>query len=92
MFIFTRCGSICPVLTATMARTQKLLTDRINRDVQLVSISVDPTHDTPEVLRKFGEKFEAKPGTGGKPGNDGHSERGRAGDPGTPGKVILEFY
>lgn len=61
-FIFTRCGSICPVLTATMARTQKLLADRTNRDVQLVSISVDPTHDTPEVLKKFGEKFEAKPG------------------------------
>lgn len=41
---------------------------------------------------RFLDKFEAKPGTGGKPGNDGHSERGRAGDPGTPGKVILEFY
>jgi protein SCO1/2 len=61
-FIFTRCGSICPVLTATMARTQKLLADRNNRDVQLVSISVDPTHDTPEVLKQFGAKFEAKPG------------------------------
>jgi cytochrome oxidase Cu insertion factor (SCO1/SenC/PrrC family) len=60
-FIFTTCTTICPSLTATFRRVQQELSKRAP-DVQLVSISVDPTTDTPERLRDFAAKFEAGPG------------------------------
>ncbi len=70
-FIFTSCATICPPLTATFRRVQQELGDRIGRDVQLVSVSVDPTTDVPERLKSFGAKFNAGPGwtfvTGNKP-------------------------
>jgi protein SCO1/2 len=70
-FIFTTCTTICPPLGATFARLQKELGARAGRDVQLISISVDPATDTPERLKAWGEKFHAGPGwtlvTGAKP-------------------------
>ena len=59
-FIFTTCTTICPPLTATFRRVQQDLTERAP-DVQLISISVDPTTDTPERLREFAAKFRAGP-------------------------------
>jgi protein SCO1/2 len=61
-FIFTTCTTICPPLAATFAKTQKLLGDRLGKDVYLISVSVDPVTDTPERLRAWGEKFGAKQG------------------------------
>ncbi|HEV2861057.1 MAG TPA: SCO family protein [Pyrinomonadaceae bacterium] len=70
-FIFTTCTTVCPPLTATFRRVQQELGDRAGRDVQLISVSVDPTTDTPERLNSFAAKFHAGPGwtfvTGGKP-------------------------
>ncbi|HWW74484.1 MAG TPA: SCO family protein [Pyrinomonadaceae bacterium] len=70
-FIFTTCTTICPPLGATFARVQKDLGERAGRDVQLISVSVDPATDTPERLKAWGEKFKAGPGwtlvTGAKP-------------------------
>lgn len=70
-FIFTTCTTICPPLTATMRRVQQNLGERVGRDVQLISISVDPATDTPARLLDFSAKFKAAPGwtfvTGGKP-------------------------
>lgn len=70
-FIFTTCTTVCPPLGATFARVQKDLGERAGRDVQLISISVDPVTDTPERLKAWGEKFKAGPGwtlvTGAKP-------------------------
>lgn len=57
-FIFTTCTTICPPLGATFARVQK---EFVNRDVQLISISVDPVTDTPERLKAWREKFHAGP-------------------------------
>src|SRR6185503_17054624 len=59
-FIFTTCTTICPPLTATFRRVQQDLTEGAT-DVQLISISVDPTTDTPERLREFAAKFKAGP-------------------------------
>jgi protein SCO1/2 len=56
-FMFTRCGSICPVLTAAMKTVQDRLEGR--EGWALVSFSVDPKHDTPEVLRKYGQDHGA---------------------------------
>ena len=57
-FIFTRCPSSCPRLTATMARLQNRLRDRQN-DVRLVSLSVDPENDTPAGLTAYAAKANA---------------------------------
>jgi protein SCO1 len=61
-FIFTTCTTICPPLTATFRRVQQTLGERAGRDVSLISVSVDPTTDTPERLKTFAEKFKAGPG------------------------------
>jgi cytochrome oxidase Cu insertion factor (SCO1/SenC/PrrC family) len=70
-FIFTTCTTICPPLGATFARVQKELGERAGRDVQIISVSVDPATDTPERLKAWGAKFKAGAGwtfvTGRKP-------------------------
>ena len=61
-FMFTTCNSLCPLTTAHLASVQEQLGDRLGRDVFIISISVDPTNDTPAALKKFAESFQAKPG------------------------------
>jgi len=58
-FIYTRCHDTCPVQSATMARLQSDMGDA--REVRLVSISVDPEHDTPEALQRYAQRFGADP-------------------------------
>lgn len=60
-FVFTTCTAICPSLAATFRRVQQEARTR-GVDVQLISISVDPTVDTPERLQDFAKKFKAEPG------------------------------
>ena len=59
-FIFTTCTAICPSLAATFRRVQQDAATR-GVEVQLISVSVDPTTDTPERLRDFATKFKAGP-------------------------------
>lgn len=61
-FIFTRCKASCPLETAKLARVQRLLGPRVGRDIFMYSITLDPEHDTPEVMRSYAEKFQAGPG------------------------------
>jgi protein SCO1/2/putative membrane protein len=57
-FIFTRCPLSCPRISTVM----KSLQDRLeNTRVLLVSLSVDPDHDTPAVLDAYGKRFGARP-------------------------------
>lgn len=59
-FIFTSCTAICPVMSATMSEVQSALgADR--RPVRIVSISIDPEHDTPARLRDYAERHRAGP-------------------------------
>jgi cytochrome oxidase Cu insertion factor (SCO1/SenC/PrrC family) len=60
-FVFTTCTAICPSLTATFRRVQEQLAEE-KLSAQLISISVDPTVDTPERLHEFASKFKAEPG------------------------------
>ena len=53
-FFFTRCGTICPIMTNNMAKIQKEFIN--NKDVMLLSISVTPTIDSIPVLRKYATK------------------------------------
>lgn len=61
-FIFTHCRDTCPAETANLRQVQKLLGDRVGRDVFFYSISIDPGHDTPKVLKEYAEKFKVGPG------------------------------
>lgn len=62
-FIFTRCPSTCPVQTAMMKRLQDALTSKPYwSSTRLVSFSVDPGYDTPEVLTEYAESAGAEPG------------------------------
>src|SRR5438874_2553755 len=56
-FVFTHCPDVCPALTGRFARLQRDLDG-----VRLVSFSVDPTRDTPEVLREYATRAGARPG------------------------------
>jgi cytochrome oxidase Cu insertion factor (SCO1/SenC/PrrC family) len=61
-FMFTTCTTICPPLAATFARIQRDLGGRAGRDVQLISVSVDPATDTPARMKSYLAKFRAAEG------------------------------
>lgn len=56
-FIFTTCTTICPPMSANFAKLSKLLAERRDPSLQLVSISVDPLTDTPERLTAWRDSF-----------------------------------
>ena len=58
-FIFTSCPGPCPMISSRMAELQKPLAQT---DVHLVSFTVDPEKDTPEVLSGYAAKLNAQPG------------------------------
>ena len=60
--IYTTCKYACPLETARLAQVQRLLGDRVGRDVFFYSITIDPDHDTPAVLAEYAEKYHAGPG------------------------------
>jgi cytochrome oxidase Cu insertion factor (SCO1/SenC/PrrC family) len=57
-FIFTSCPGPCPMVSSRMSELQRPLE---KTDVHLVSFSVDPEKDTPEVLRGYADKLKAQP-------------------------------
>lgn len=56
-FLLTSCSLTCPAVTRCMAQIQQLTTNQ--RDVKLVSLTVDPRDDTVEVLSEYGGRFGA---------------------------------
>ena len=60
-FIYTGCPDICPLLTQKMVDVQDELGADFGAKVAFVSISLDPEHDTPEVLKDYAEFWGAKP-------------------------------
>lgn len=59
-FIFTTCPTICPVMSATFSTAQDKFGADLDR-LRMISISIDPEHDTPARLREYAQKFKAKP-------------------------------
>ena len=55
--IYTSCTDECPLETARMSEVQRLLGARMGRDIMFYSISIDPEHDTPAVLKAYAKKF-----------------------------------
>src|SRR5262245_18422199 len=60
--IYTTCGYACPLETARLAQVQKKLGDRVGQDIFFYSITIDPEHDTPKVLKAYMEKYHIGPG------------------------------
>jgi protein SCO1/2 len=61
-FIYTTCGTVCPLISATFKQLQDKLGQRLGKDVWLVSISLDPVTDTPARLKEYAARYHAKPG------------------------------
>lgn len=60
--IYTTCQYACPLETARLAQVQKKLGNRVGQDIFFYSITIDPEHDTPAVLKAYMEKFHVGPG------------------------------
>jgi len=59
-FIFTSCAAQCPQVTAQMVKLQSFALPRW-KNVQLISLTVDPERDTPEALSEYAKGFSADP-------------------------------
>ncbi|WP_299458888.1 SCO family protein [uncultured Microscilla sp.] len=59
-FFFTRCGSICPKMTSQLTRVQNAFKD--NKEINILSFSIDPEHDSVEVLKNYADQYKAIPG------------------------------
>jgi protein SCO1 len=60
-FIYGTCTTVCPVLSAGFSNLQKKLGPEAEK-LQLVSITIDPEHDTPEVMQEYLQRYRRKPG------------------------------
>ncbi len=60
-FVFTRCVDVCPIATAKMVGIQRQLGEEFGRDVFFVSVTVDPEHDTVEVLARYARALGCDP-------------------------------
>jgi protein SCO1 len=59
---FATCQGSCLPITRNLEKVQEALGDRLGKDARIISISVDPTVDTPNELKAFSKKFHARPG------------------------------
>ena len=60
-FIYANCADTCPLLTAKLAGLQRRLGPDFGPGVFFASVTVDPEHDTPEVLARYAACYGAKP-------------------------------
>ncbi len=61
-FMYATCTNSCPTFTANLVRVQQLFGDRVGRDVFMYSISLDPEHDSPQVLLDYARNYSVQPG------------------------------
>lgn len=61
-FMYATCTNSCPTFTANLVRVQQLFGDRVGRDVFMYSITLDPEHDSPQVLRDYAKNYSVQPG------------------------------
>jgi protein SCO1/2 len=60
--MYTSCKYNCPLETARLVQLQRVLGDRMGKDVFFYSITIEPEHDTPEVLKEYAAKYHVGPG------------------------------
>lgn len=61
-FMYTQCKEFCPRYTSNLVKVQRLLGDRVGRDIFMYSLTLDPLADTTRVLRKYAEGHGVRPG------------------------------
>ena len=61
-FMYAECKGICPGITANLLKVQKLLGNRIGRDIFMYSITLRPEEDSPQDLRHYVQMHKVKPG------------------------------
>jgi protein SCO1/2 len=61
-FIYAHCEFSCPLETARLAQVRELLDARMGKDIFFYSITIDPSHDTPAVLKEYASKFHVGAG------------------------------
>lgn len=52
-FFYTQCEQRCPIYTANLVRVQRLLGEKLGRSIHMYSITLDPEHDTPAILKQY---------------------------------------
>jgi protein SCO1/2 len=60
-FIYTQCGTACPIVSAIFEKLQTQLGEKLKQDVRMVSLSINPVSDTPEKLKAYAAHFHAQP-------------------------------
>ena len=61
-FMYVKCDGKCPGTTANLVQVQKLLGDRIGKDIFIYSITLKPEEDTPKVLNAYAKAYKVKKG------------------------------
>ncbi len=61
-FMYAECKGICTPVTANLVKVQKALGERVGKDIFLYSITLDPEHDTPKVLKHYAGMHSIKSG------------------------------
>ncbi|ANP47985.1 SCO family protein [Candidatus Viadribacter manganicus] len=61
-FVYTTCTDICPLDTAQLREVQRILGDRVGREIHMYTISINPERDTPADLRRFMRSYDVAPG------------------------------
>lgn len=60
-FIYGTCTTICPILSAGFSNLQRKLGPAA-QELQLVSVTIDPEHDNPEVMSEYLQRYSRQPG------------------------------
>lgn len=61
-FFYAKCDEICPLVSANLAKVQKILGDQVGRKMFMYSISLKPEEDTVDVIKAYRESWHAGPG------------------------------
>jgi len=61
-FMYADCEGICPTITANLVKAQKILGNRIGRDIFMYSLTLSPEKDTPAALKHYAKMHGVKPG------------------------------
>jgi protein SCO1/2 len=61
-FMYVKCEGSCPGTTANLVKVQKLLGDRVGKDIFMYSITLKPEEDTPQKLAAYAKAYKVGPG------------------------------
>ncbi len=61
-FMYVKCEGICPGTTANLVKVQKLLGNRVGKDIFMYSITLKPEEDTPAALNRYAKAYKVGPG------------------------------